>query len=179
MNRPENGAEFEIRHFAATDAASVPEVISEAFGQETEAHLVHTLRHCGALVLELVAVNPAGRVIGHIAFSRVTAAAVGPGAALSIVCLAPVSVLPDLQKSGIGSALIRKGIEELKATGEDLILVLGAPAYYNRFGFDSMLARKVNGPYAGDPFMALALTEAGSRDLPVDVAFATPFQEFE
>ncbi|MDN3721814.1 hypothetical protein QW131_28170 [Roseibium salinum] len=59
------------------------------------------------------------------------------------------------------------------------MLVLGPPTYYPRFGFDAALARKVQGPYAGDAFMALALTDAGERNLPIEVAFATPFEEFE
>jgi len=166
-----------IRPVEPADEMAVAELITAAFGQITEARLVHELRHCGALVLERIAVLPDRRIVGHIAYSRVTGT--GEGHRLAISCLAPVSVLPDLQKSGIGSLLIETGNADLKAHGEDLVLVLGPPAYYPRFGFDAALARKVHGPYAGAAFMALALTEAGSRDLPVNVTFATPFEEFE
>ncbi|WP_417675458.1 GNAT family N-acetyltransferase [Roseibium sp.] len=168
-----------VRSVEPADEAVVKALVTAAFNQETEARLVHTLRHCGALVLEQVAVTPEGKVVGHVAYSRVTPAGVGPGQDLSIVCLAPVSVWPELQRQGIGSALIRASLDTMKEKGEDLVLVLGHPTYYPRFGFDAELAKKVQAPYAGAAFMACALTEAGERDLPVEVAFATPFQEFE
>lgn len=166
-----------VRGVEPADEMEVAELITAAFDQVTEARLVHELRHCGALVLERIAVAPDGRILGHVAYSRVTGT--GEGHRLAISCLAPVSVLPDLQRKGIGSLLIEAGNEALKAKDEDLVLVLGPPAYYPRFGFDPVLARQVHGPYAGDAFMALALSDAGSRDLPVNVTFATPFQEFE
>ena len=93
--------------------------------------------------------------------------------------MAPVSVWPEFQHQGIGAAMIEEGISRLKELGEDLILVLGWPSYYPRFGFDAELARKVKAPYAGNAFMALALTEDGHRNLPVEVTFATPFQDFD
>ncbi|WP_299475105.1 N-acetyltransferase [uncultured Roseibium sp.] len=168
-----------VRNVDTQDEAPVRDLLRAAFPSDMEARLVERLRHCGALVLEQVAVDDAGAIIGHVAYSRVTPAAIGAGQALQVACLAPVSVWPERQRKGIGSALIRASLEKLTDLGEDLVLVLGPPAYYPRFGFDPVLARKVQAPYAGDAFMALALTEAGSRDLPIEVAFATPFQEFE
>ncbi|MES0809871.1 N-acetyltransferase [Roseibium sp. SCPC15] len=168
-----------VRDVTPDDEAVVRDLVTAAFPSDMEARLVHTLRHCGALVLEQVAVDEQAAVVGHVAYSRVTPAAVGPGHALQVACLAPVSVWPDKQRAGIGSVLIRSSLRKLKELGEDLVLVLGPPSYYPRFGFDPVLARKVQGPYAGDAFMALALTDTGSSDLPIEVAFATPFQEFE
>ncbi|WP_422040182.1 GNAT family N-acetyltransferase [Roseibium sp.] len=168
-----------IREVEAKDEATVRDLVAAAFPSDMEARLVEKLRHCGALVLEQVAVNADGKTVGHVAYSRVTPAAIGPGQGLQVACLAPVSVWPGDQRQGVGSALITASLNRLKEIGEDLVLVLGPPSYYPRFGFDPVLARKVQGPYAGDAFMALALTDAGSRDLPIEVAFATPFQEFE
>lgn len=168
-----------VRPFAAADEMGVKELVTAAFGQDTEAGLVHRLRHCGALVLELVATTAHGRLLGHVAFSRVSTTDVGPGRDLIICCMAPVSVWPEFQRQGIGSLLIETGLEKLKEQGEDLVLVLGPPSYYPRFGFDPVLAQKVKAPYAGDAFMAKALTEAGQNDLPVEVSLATPFEEFE
>ena len=179
MNAAIDASALEIRPVAPADEAVVKALVTAAFNQETEARLVHTLRHCGALVLEQVAVTPEGKMVGHVAYSRVTPAGVGAGQDLSIACLAPISVWPELQRQGIGSALISASLETMKDLGEDLVLVLGPPAYYPRFGFDADLAKKVQGPYAGAAFMALALTDAGRRDLPVEVSFATPFEEFE
>lgn len=172
-------ASLTVRDVGAKDEAAVRDIVAAAFPSDMEARLVEKLRHCGALVLEQVAVNADGKMLGHIAYSRVTPAAIGPGQGLQVACLAPVSVWPEMQRQGIGSALITASLKKLKEIGEDLVLVLGPPSYYPRFGFDPVLARKVQGPYAGDAFMALALTEAGSRDLPIEVAFATPFEEFE
>ena len=168
-----------VRDVMPGDEATVRDLLIAAFPSDAEARLVHKLRHCGALVLEQVAVDGEGTILGHVAYSRVTPAAIGRGQGLLVACLAPVSVWPDRQRTGIGSALIRASLEKLKALGEDLVLVLGPPSYYPRFGFDPVLARKVDGPYAGDAFMALALTEEAGRDLPIEVAFATPFEEFE
>lgn len=169
--------EPEIRPATPADEADIAMVIATAFGQEGEARLVNELRSCGALVLEQVAVDRDGRVVGHIAFSRVTGA--GAGHRLAISCLAPISVSPDRQRGGIGAVLIRAGIDALREAGEDLVLVLGPPAYYPRFGFDAELAKKVAGPYAGAAFQALALSEAAVSALPIEVTFATPFEAFE
>lgn len=175
--RSESGNGIRIREAGRADKRAIHAVVSAAFGQPVEADLVEQLRGCGALVVDYVAEDAAGKVVGHAAASRVTGA--GTGHRLAITCLAPVSVQPHLQRRGIGSKLIKQVIDDLAAKGEDLILVLGDPAYYPRFGFDAGLARLVKAPYAGDAFMALALTEAGRTDLPVEVTFATPFEAFE
>ncbi|ADZ72071.1 GNAT family N-acetyltransferase [Polymorphum gilvum] len=177
MNDAKNFPTVTIRPVNPADEPAVHAVIAAAFGQETEAGLVHDLRHCGALVLERVAETPDRRIVGHIAFSRVTGA--GAGHRLHVSCLASLSVHPDFQRLGIGSQLVESSLADLRKAGEDLVLVLGPPAYYPRFGFDPVLAQKVHGPYAGNAFMAMALTEAGDNDLPVEVTFATPFEDFE
>lgn len=171
--------DLEIRDVAPQDETAVGNLLRSAFPSDSEARLVHKLRHCGALVLEQVAVQNDGAIVGHVAYSRVTPAAIGPGQGLQVACLAPVSVSPDHQKTGIGTALIEASLKRLTELGEDLVLVLGPPWFFPRFGFDPELARKVQGPYAGAAFMAMALSDAGSKDLPIEVAFATPFQEFE
>lgn len=168
-----------VRDLAPADEDAVKNLITAAFGTDREARLVHTLRHCGALVLEQLAVDQDGRIVGHVAYSRVTPAAIGRGQAMRITCLAPVSVAPDMQRKGVGTTLVRNSLEKLKDLGEELALVLGPPAYFPKFGFDADLARKVQGPYAGGAFMALALNEDCLRDLPIEVAFATPFEDFE
>ncbi len=175
MNHP--ALEPAIRAVTPGDHDAVSTLITAAFGQDAEARLVRDLRSCGALVLERLAEERDGRIVGHVAFSRVT----GNGQAhrLAISCMAPVSVSPDRQRSGIGSALIRAGIGALRDAGEDLVLVLGPPDYYPRFGFDAELAKKVAAPYAGAAFQALALHDVAAAAMPIEVTFATPFQAFE
>lgn len=179
MESDVDAAALTIREVMPADEIGVRELVTAAFDQETEAGLVHRLRRCGAFVLELVAVTERGRILGHVGFSRVTPADVGPGRDLAITCMAPVSVWPEFQRQGIGSRVIETGLEKLRHMNEDLVLVLGPPAYYPRFGFDADLATGVRAPYAGAAFQALSLTDAGRTSLPVTVAFATPFEEFE
>lgn len=177
----ENGTfdSLSIRDAVPADEAQIERLLQEVFPSGMEARLVKRLRHCGAFVLEQVVLDGNGVLAGHIAYSRVTPAAIGPGHALQVACLAPISVRPDLQRGGIGTRLVEASVERLKELGEDLVLVLGPPSYFPRFGFDPDLAQKIRGPYAGAAFMALALTDAGARDLPIEAAFATPFEEFE
>jgi len=168
-----------VRNAAQGDESAIRNLLTAAFPADTEARLVDKLRHCGALVLEQVAVDEAGNIVGHVAYSRVTPAAIGRGQAMQVACLAPVSVLPDRQNKGIATTLTRVSLEALKDKGEDLVLVFGPPAFFPRFGFDADLAKKVQGPYAGAAFMALALNDECLRDLPIEVALATPFEDVE
>lgn len=95
-----------------------------------EQHLVDRLRAGGDLTLSLVAEDP-GRIVGHIAFSPVT---ISDGTK-NWFGLGPVSVWPDLHGHGIGGALIRRGIADMKERGANGIVLLGSPEYYARFGF--------------------------------------------
>lgn len=101
------------------------------FSDGTEADLVDALRVAGDLALSLVAIDQIGKVIGHIGFSPVTV----DGADCGWLQMAPVSVAPDLQHKGIGSALIRAGVAALHERRARGIAVVGNPDYYERFGF--------------------------------------------
>ena len=103
-----------------------------AFGQKGEANLVDALREHGAITLSLVALEDE-RIVGHILFSPVTIEQEGAG--IKAVGLGPMAILPEHQNIGIGSRLVRYGIDELKKLGVDLIVVVGHPAFYPRFGF--------------------------------------------
>jgi putative acetyltransferase len=103
-----------------------------AFGQPGEAKLVARLRQEAEPCVSLVA-EAAGRVIGHVFLSPVTIEGARPE--LPAGGLAPVGVLPEAQARGAGGALIRAGIGASRALGWRLLFVLGAPAYYGRFGF--------------------------------------------
>lgn len=100
------------------------------FSQGDEQHLVDTLRRDGDLALSLVA-EDSGRIVGHVAFSRVTVSDGTP----DWYDLGPVSVWPELQHRGIGSALVRRGIADLRECGAAGVVLLGSPEYYARFGF--------------------------------------------
>ena len=99
----------------------------------------------------------------------------GSAPSFSASGLAPVSVLPAHQKNGIGSALIKKGVEELKAKSIDACFLLGDPAYYGRFGFSVEAATPFASPYAGPYFQMLNLS--GKELTPCAVAYASSFEE--
>jgi putative acetyltransferase len=107
-------------------------VEEQAFGRPSEADLVDRLRARGAVTLSLVAVDD-GDVVGHVLFSPVT---IGEGSdALLAQGLGPVAVIPNRQNEGIGSQLIRAGLDFCCQAGMPAVVVLGDPRYYSRFGF--------------------------------------------
>ncbi|RCS25161.1 N-acetyltransferase [Phyllobacterium salinisoli] len=138
-----------IRDEKPADIAAIRRVVEAAFQQPAEADLVDRLRADGDSVLSLVAEGE-GEIIGHVLFSPMSA----PFPALG---LAPVSVLPERQHSGIGSKLIREGLTRAERRGCRVVFVLGEPEYYKRFGFDPALATGFASPYAGPYLMALPL----------------------
>jgi putative acetyltransferase len=121
-----------VRAERADDAGAVRALNVAAFGREAEGRLVDRLRAGGKLVVSLVA-EVDGAIAGHIAFSRVVPRDVSGSAAGA--GLAPMAVLPDSQRSGIGSMLVREGIEACRKAGIGYVVVLGHPGYYPRFGF--------------------------------------------
>lgn len=125
-----------IRPYRAEDAAAVRGVHLRAFdGREDEARLVGLLHAAGAAPVSLVAeAESGGRVVGHVLFSP--ARIDGHGPKPLVAGLAPVGVLPEYQGRGIGSRLIREGLEACRRAGYDAAVVVGEPGYYSRFGFE-------------------------------------------
>ncbi len=121
-----------IRPETPEDAAAIAQVNQLAFNRENEATLVERLRQNNAITLSLVAVVNA-KIVGHILFSPVTIT--DDDFQWQAIGLGPMAVLPEFQNQGIGSALIRAGLDELKKLGHDVVIVLGHPEYYPRFGF--------------------------------------------
>jgi putative acetyltransferase len=120
-----------IRAEEPQDVEHVRRVHQRAFGRPSEAALVDSLR--GSVgTISLVAVIGA-RVVGHILFTRVQID--GDASSVSAVGLAPLAVLPDCQRQGVGSQLVRAGLDECRKLGENGVVVLGHPKYYRRFGF--------------------------------------------
>ncbi len=124
-----------IRDETSADLAAISEVTREAFAamaisQHTEQFIINALRAAGALAVSLVAENQ-GRVVGHAAFSPVTMSDGTP----DWYGLGPVSVAPELQRQGIGSALIKAGLSRLRELGGRGCVLVGDPAYYKRLGF--------------------------------------------
>ena len=125
-----------------------------AFGRPDEADLVERLRREGAVLASFVAERERG-IVGHILFSRMLIETAD--GSISSVALAPLAVLPEQQRQGIGGQLIRFGLEWLRGRGEHVVLVLGHPDYYPRFGFSTDRAHALTTPFPADAFMALEL----------------------
>jgi len=121
-----------IRPETPRDLDAIRHVNEQAFGQKAEADIVEKLRSRGALTLSLVAVRR-DEVEGHIAFSPI--AVESEGSSFEALALAPMAVLPAYQRQGIGGRLVRAGLEACRDLGHEIVVVLGHPAYYPRFGF--------------------------------------------
>ena len=121
-----------VRKESTADVPAIYKVNERAFGQPGEANLVDALRAKGKAVISLVAENDR-QIIGHILFSPVTLEPANKE--LFALGLAPMAVLPEFQNQGIGSLLVRAGLEECRKQGCDFVAVLGHPTYYPRFGF--------------------------------------------
>ncbi|MGH9410862.1 MAG: GNAT family N-acetyltransferase, partial [Vicinamibacterales bacterium] len=143
-----------VRRESADDLGAVRAVNEAAFGRPDEANLVDELRHEGAVLGSFVA-EENSHVVGHILFSRILIET-GDESVLS-VALAPMAVSPSQQRRGIGSQLVRVGVEWLRTRGERSVLVLGHPRFYQQFGFSTDRARTLATPFPPSAFMALEL----------------------
>ena len=122
---------FATRPEDPSDYAAVRRINVRVFGGTTEADLVETLREEAARFLSLVA-EENGRVIGHILFTPVE---IVSATQVSAMGLAPMAVDPPSQRRGVGSALVRAGLDACRNAGVKVVIVLGHPEYYPRFGF--------------------------------------------
>ena len=125
--RSEQPRDHQVIHRLTTDAFA-----SMSFSDGTEPAIIDNLRAAGDLTLSLVAVKD-GVVVGHVAFSPVIIGSLTNG----WYGLGPISVWPQQQRKGIGSALINEGLRTLHEMGADGCVLIGDPEYYCRFGFVS------------------------------------------
>ena len=133
-----------IRREEPQDIAAIRFVNEQAFGGSAEASAIDALRDRGAATLSLVAVIDE-QVVGHLFFSLVTIES--PDRSWPGLGLAPLAVLPEYQRQGIGTALMNEGLEECRRLGHTRVIVLGHPAYYPRFGFERASAYGVRFEY--------------------------------
>ena len=144
---PDPLSDVVVRPEAPADAPVVAEVVAAAFGRSDEADLVERIRTSVYFVPELALVAEVrGVVVGHVLLSRV--ALEGPsGPPRTVLALAPLAVRPDHQDRGIGTKLVELGLSRAEVAGEALVVVLGAPGYYGRFGFEPAGALGIEGPF--------------------------------
>jgi putative acetyltransferase len=121
-----------LRSESPEDIPAIHHIHTAAFERPNEAELVDALRRNKALTISLVAILD-GRLVGHIAFSPVTITS--STATMEALGLAPMAVLPTYQRRGIGSQPVEAGLTACRKTPYGVVVVLGHPHYYPRFGF--------------------------------------------
>jgi putative acetyltransferase len=151
-----------IRPETDADVAAVRRVHISAFPTSAEADLVERLRASGKAVVALVALD-GDSIVGHILFSPV---ALEPLAGTVGLGLAPLAVLQDHEKHGVGRRLVQNGLAACHSWGAGFVVVIGDPPYYTRFGFEPAEKHGLRSEYdAGDSFMVFKL-ESGALPPP-------------
>jgi putative acetyltransferase len=164
-----------IRQSTPEDESSIRDVCRQAFGGEDEARLVDALREGGYGRLSLVA-EKSGEMVGFILFSEL--AIVAASKSIAGLALAPLAVLPALQRRGVGSMLVAEGLRICRESGHEIVIVLGHPEFYPRFGFTAECARPLKSCYAGPAFMAIALSDGALDGVSGEVRYSPPFDVF-
>ncbi len=147
-----------IRSETPSDHAAVHDLVVAAFGRDNEAVLVDRLRMRPDFIPDLSLVAEIdGTIVGHVLFGPMWIDS--PDGPIDAIGLAPVAVLPEHQRRGVGSALIRHGLDRCRELGHRLVIVIGHAGYYPRFGFSSARAFGHAAPLPIDDkhFMALEL----------------------
>ncbi len=163
-----------IRAEQPGDADAIHALHRSAFPGPGEARLVDDLRADGALTVSLVAIAD-DALVGHVAFSPVRL-----DGAVGGVGLAPVAVLASQRRRGIADRLIREGLTRCRLAGARWVVVLGAPAYFARFGFVAAPPRGLVDDYGGgDAFQVLELAVGGLAEVAGVVHYAAAFERLD
>jgi putative acetyltransferase len=163
-----------IRRAITADHEAIRHVHRLAFGRDDEAHLVDALRAGGYVVLSLVAETD-GRVVGHLLFTDLPI--MTTEGAVAALALAPLAILPAWQRRGIGSALVLQGLRDCRQEGHHIVVLLGHPDFYPRFGFSAHLTANLDSPFSGRPsFMALELVPGALDGIRGRLQYPPPFK---
>ena len=157
-----------IREAQESDLEEVFNLIHSAFGNRAESDLVKQLISDGDVLINLV-VESSDTIIGNVVVSKIT---MEPDLGLFCGGVAPVSVVPDQQSSGVGSKLMTAAINESKKMGIDALFLLGDPNYYKRFGF---VVSTLKNDYSVENFQELELTEDCLVNIKSKVTYANAF----
>jgi len=168
----------DIREEQPEDILGVRYVNRQAFDSVVEPNLVDKLRQRKGFILSLVALEKA-QVVGQILFSPVTVKS--ESSSFTAAALGPMAVLPQLQRQGIGTQLVNAGLEELRKTDYEIVVVLGHPDYYPRFGFSpaSNYGIKCEFDVPDEAFMLLELRPGALAGRKGTVKYQPEFREAE
>lgn len=149
---------FNIRSETKLDYSAIGEVNALAFGRENEAKLIEKIRNSPNYIPELSLVAEIDeKIVGHILFSYIDLV---DAETLPVLSLAPMAVVPQFQNRGIGSKLVKAGLEIAEEKGEILVIVLGHPEFYPRFGFQPSVNYQIEScfPVPENVFMVKTLS---------------------
>lgn len=152
-----------MRHERPEDQEAVRDVVTRAFGGRTVTDLADALRQrlhdawgC-SLVAELD-----GRVVGHVMLTGARVDA--PARLVDVLVLSPLSVDPEHQGQGIGTALVRAALELADAQRAPVVLLEGDPRYYSRLGFTPAGAHGIRRPSTRIPEAAFQVALLAAYD---------------
>lgn len=168
-----------IRPETTADYPAIYTVNKLAFdGRDAEPQLIEAIRQEPGFIpsLSLVA-EEAGHIVGHILFSPIHI--ITADGRLDVLSLAPMAVHPAQQNRGIGSALVQEGLTRSKQLGHAIVIVLGHPTYYPRFGFSATLAAPLVCPFGdcGAAWMALELVPGALQGVRGEVVYPPAFAD--
>jgi len=165
-----------FRRETPKDIDSIRYVNEQAFEQKGEAELIDKLRNRNVVTLSLVAVQDE-QIVGHILFSPVTVES--EGSRFEAISLAPMAVLPEYQRQGIGSQLVQVGLKECYQLGHEVVVVVGHPDYYPRFGFVPAKTKGIDCEFEvpDEAWMILELREGALAGRKGTVKFQPEFHE--
>jgi len=171
-----------IRQEKQDDYVTTEMLIQEAFltaefSDGKEHLLVKKLRYSESFIPQLsIVAESDNKIIGHILFTRVD---IEGNKSRESLALAPLSVLPIAQRQGIGTNLVKYGLEKAKELGFESVIVLGHPEYYKKFGFLNASKWDVKCPFEvpDEAFMAIELKENSLNDAAGVVRYANVFTE--
>jgi putative acetyltransferase len=164
-----------IRPETPADHAPIRQVNRLVFGREDEARLVDALREGGFARVSMVA-EVDSEVVGHILFSDLPI--VTPHGIVEALALAHMAVNPSRQRRRIGSLLVREGLKVCRESGHRIVVVLGHPEFYPRFGFSAETACRLISPFSGPAFMAVELVPSALDGIEGEVRYPPPFGVF-
>jgi putative acetyltransferase len=167
-----------VRAERPEDYSAIEALNRAAFEGDSEARLVARLRQTEGFVsdLSLVAVQYE-RIVGHILFSPISIEA--ESSVVPALALAPMAVLPRFQNKGIGSALVREGLEACRRLRHKIVVVVGHARYYPRFGFVPARPLGIEAPFPvpDEAFMLLALTPGALEGVSGVIRYPPPFED--
>ncbi len=164
-----------IRNEQPQDQKAIAKVLESAFAGQGEQKLVDLIRARNEIIVSQVALVE-GELVGHILFTAARAETAPPNT--RGVALGPVAIQPPFQQQGIGSALIRSGLQACRALGYDFAMLLGHPQYYPRFGFSPAQQYGLQSVYnAPRAFMVKELRPGGLRGVKGTLFYISAFED--